>query len=34
MTVSFGFIHEQALQISAAAVYHFDGHSPPHMPSR
>jgi len=33
MTVSFGFIHEQALQISAAAVYHFDGHSPPHMPS-
>src|SRR5450830_1077263 len=34
MTVSFGFIHEQTLQISAAAVYHFDGHSPPHMPSR
>src|SRR5690606_38216382 len=29
MTIGFGFIHEQTLQIPAAAVHHFDGHSSP-----
>src|SRR3989338_2761726 len=34
MTIGFGLIHKQTLQIAAAAVHHFDGHSSPHMPSR